>query len=313
MAGLRIIGVRHHSPACARLVRHAIAESRPWAVLIEGPSDFNERLPELLRPHVLPIAIYSYALPRSLATSSRTAHGSWTPFCDYSPEWVALRDGHAIGAQVRFIDLPAWDPAFSRVENRYSDHEQQVSQTLMDLAVEHGFDSTDTLWDHLFELTTDLAQVERDLAAYFDGFRGRVEVGQGPAGRPRADVGDRDPQREAYMARWIDWALRAAPADATVLVVCGGFHKPALHALAGTTHVPRDPLAEPGVPDPTLANPRTGSYLVAFSFRRLDAFTGYASGMPSPAYYQDVWEHGDAAAERMLFTAIHRLRNRPAR
>jgi len=28
--------------------------------LIEGPSDFNDRIDELLLPHELPVAIYSY-------------------------------------------------------------------------------------------------------------------------------------------------------------------------------------------------------------------------------------------------------------
>lgn len=305
MPELRIIGVRHHSPACARLVRHVIAETKPWAVLIEGPSDMNARQAELLRPHTLPIAIYSYYLPRP-STTAAYARGSWAPFCAYSPEWVALSDGHAAGAHVRFIDLPAWDPAFASVENRYSDHEQQVSQTLRDLAVQRGFDSTDALWDHLFELTPDLSKLERDLAEYFVGFRGQITQ----AHDARADLADRDPVREAYMACWIDWAMRAAPADATIVVVCGGFHKPALHALAGTTPAV---TTEPEVPVPDEATARTGSYLVPFSFHRLDSFTGYAAGMPSPAYYQAVWEHGDRAGEHMIFAAIAHLRRRGQR
>lgn len=297
MAELRIIGVRHHSPACARLVRHAIAAARPWAVLIEGPSDMNAQLAELLRPHALPIAIYSYCLPHADGATG-SAHGSWAPFCAYSPEWVALQGGHALGAALRFIDLPAWDPAFDDVENRYSDHDVQVSEILRRTAIRHGFDSTDALWDHLFELTEDPAQLERDLGAYFTELRGELGERDGS-----------DPVREAYMARWIDWARGAAPAGATVLVVCGGFHAPALHALAGTT----GQTAEPEVPRPEPAQARTGSYLVPFSFHRLDAFTGYASGMPSPAYYQAMWDHGSAAAERMTFAAIAQLRRRGQR
>ncbi|MDX2094234.1 MAG: DUF5682 family protein [Kofleriaceae bacterium] len=299
MATLRIIGVRHHSPACARLVRHVIAEAQPWAVLIEGPSDMNARLEELRLPHTLPIAVYSYSLPTG-ATSH--AHGSWAPFCAYSPEWVALTEGLAAGAQVRFIDLPAWDPTFARVENRYSDHEEQVGATLRATALARGFDSTDALWDHLFELTESADELERDLEAYFDGFRGRLRDAS-------AETATSDELREAYMARWIAWALAAAPTDATVLVVCGGFHKPALHALAQTVRA----AGEPEVPTPDPAVARTGSYLVPFSFHRLDSFVGYAAGMPSPAFYQALWEHGAAAGERMLFAAIKRLRERGQR
>ena len=55
-----ILGVRHHSPACARLVAQRIRALKPAHVLIEGPADFNARLDELALPHRLPIAIYSY-------------------------------------------------------------------------------------------------------------------------------------------------------------------------------------------------------------------------------------------------------------
>ena len=56
---LHVVGVRHHSPACARLVAHVIAKVRPRFVLIEGPSDMNERIDELSLGHDLPIAIFS--------------------------------------------------------------------------------------------------------------------------------------------------------------------------------------------------------------------------------------------------------------
>lgn len=52
--------VRHHSPACARLVRELALQLQPAAILIEGPSDFNSRISELTLPHKLPIAIYSF-------------------------------------------------------------------------------------------------------------------------------------------------------------------------------------------------------------------------------------------------------------
>jgi hypothetical protein len=300
VAELRIIGVRHHSPACARLVRHVIAKARPWAVLIEGPSDMNARLDELLLPHTPPIAVYSYRLP----TDGASAHGSWAPFCAYSPEWVGLREGSAVGAKLRFIDLPAWDPAFDDVENRYSDHEQQVGQALRATALERGFDSTDALWDHLFELNDDLVALEGQLAEYFEAFRGPL-----PDRANHVAPRGRDEVRELYMARWVDWALSAAPADATVLVVCGGFHKSALHALRGSTQQ----RSEPEVPVTDAAAARTGSYLVPFSFRRLDSFVGYASGMPSPAFYQASWEHDAEAGERMMFAVIGRLRQRGQR
>ena len=55
-----LLPVRHHSPACARMVRDTIGQLRPAAVLIEGPADFNERIDELFPGNRPPIAIYSY-------------------------------------------------------------------------------------------------------------------------------------------------------------------------------------------------------------------------------------------------------------
>ena len=92
---LHVIGVRHHSPACARLVAHSIRRLRPTIVLIEGPADMNGRLHELLLPHTLPVAVFSFAREAGSADSTRA---SFSPFAAFSPEWQALQAGHDVGA-----------------------------------------------------------------------------------------------------------------------------------------------------------------------------------------------------------------------
>ncbi|HET9139474.1 DUF5682 family protein, partial [Actinophytocola sp.] len=276
------LGVRHHSPACARLVESTIEALRPAYVLVEGPVDFNERTAELLLGHTLPIAVYSYL------RSAEWTHGSWTPFCEYSPEWVALTAAARVGAQARFIDLPAWHPALADRVNRYADAEVRYAEVVERLCRTYAVDDPDTLWDHLFEVSGDTS----GLAAYFDVVRGAAAAG--PA----------DTAREEYMAAWV----RAAVAEAggrPVVVVTGGFHRPALVTLsaAGSTSWPQVPT-----PPPDAAS---GSYLVPYSFRRLDAFTGYQSGMPSPEYYQLLWADGpDRAADGLLEAVVRRLRER---
>ncbi|NJP97643.1 hypothetical protein HCN51_50875 [Nonomuraea sp. FMUSA5-5] len=301
------IGVRHHSPACARLVADTITSLRPAYVLVEGPADMNARMDELLLGHDLPIAVYTgYRDPER-------RHGSWTPLCDYSPEWTALTAGRAAGAELRFIDLPAWHPALAGVRNRYADAEARYDEVTRRLCHAFSVDNVDALWDHLFEIEPADGLAER-LATYFDLVRGDTE--------PGAD----DAAREAYMARWI----RAAAADAgerPVVVVTGGFHRPALIRLAGQGAASRSGSAGEGDasrPEPPWHGdagwpevPRppedavVGSYLVPYSFRRLDAFDGYQSGMPSPGYYQRLWESGPDEAARGLTEAVTaRLRAR---
>ena len=277
---LHVIGVRHHSPACARLVEHVIAEVRPRFVLIEGPVDMNGRIDELLLGHELPVAIYSYA-------HGARSHASWSPFCAYSPEWVALTEGARVGATTRFIDLPAWDEAFLEVENRYSDRHSRASERMLRLCDRLGIEDTDALWDHLFEQPLPLDVLRARLATYF------VELREGD------DALARDELREAYMQQWIGWALATG---GPVVVVCGGYHAPALAGSVAGGPEPEVPRAR--------GMERTGSYLVPYSFHRLDAFVGYESGMPSPAFYQRAWEDGAEAGEHMLFHAVTALRER---
>lgn len=284
-AAATFIGVRHHSPACSRLVGRVIESLRPAYVLIEGPADVNPRLDELLLGHELPIAIFSHY------RDDERSHMSWAPMCDYSPEWVAITAGRACGAEVRFIDLPAWQPALAGRRNRYADAEQRYADASERLCRAFAVDNHDALWDRLVEVEPDEGLEER-LAAYFDLVRGD------------AAAGEDDTAREEYMAAWV----RAAVADAggrPVVVVTGGFHLPAIRALAarGGTSWPEIPAPGEG----TIA----GSYLVPYSFRRLDAFSGYQSGMPSPEYYQRLWESGaEAAADGLVEVVATRLRER---
>ncbi|PPA61495.1 DUF5682 family protein [Micromonospora chalcea] len=289
--GVTFLGVRHHSPACARLVAATVARLRPAYVLVEGPADLNGRMDELLGDHELPIAVFT------AHRDGNRRHASWSPFCAYSPEWVALTAGREVGAQLRFIDLPAWHPALSGRANRYADADQRYAEAVRRLCATLAVDNVDALWDHLFEIGPDDGLAER-LDTYFDVLRGESAAG--------AD----DTAREAYMARWVRAARRRA-AGRPVLVVTGGFHRPALVRLtAGAGDDGPEDEDWPEVPAPA-PDAVAGSYLVPYSFRRLDAFVGYQSGMPSPAYYQRVWEDGPRRAAEALTEAVAaRLRAR---
>lgn len=315
---VRVVGVRHHSPACARLVRHVIERARPAHVLIEGPSDMNARVDELLLGHTPPVAVFTF----TKEADTGRYRSVWSPFCEHSPEWIALHAARAWGASVRFMDLPAWHPAFRAVDNRYADHAGDAERARADaylerLAARFRVDDTDTLWDHLFEIpptdTNDaLDALDAKLDAHFEAIRGLE------------DAGPRDAPREAYMLDCIAWAAldaRDKGGDRTrggVVAICGGWHRPALlrgldaaidHATSiGPRAFPEPPIDGGPTPEkPGLA----GSYLVPYGHRRLDSLSGYASGMPSPGFYVHVWREGQAlAAENALMRLAKRLRDR---
>src|SRR5204862_40308 len=117
-------------------------------VLVEGPSDFNDRLDELWLPHQLPVAVYSY-----VRGADGITHSAYYPFCEHSPEWQALQCAHRLGIPARFINLP-WADVLGGEEpsNRYADGALTRSRYLERLCEQVGVDDVHTLWDTLFEM-----------------------------------------------------------------------------------------------------------------------------------------------------------------
>ncbi|WP_368748969.1 DUF5682 family protein [Klebsiella aerogenes] len=281
-----IIGIRHHSPACAALVRESILAVRPRYVLIEGPADFNSRIESLFLPHQLPVAIYSYSQSTNDTPPGR---GAWTPFAEFSPEWQALMAAKEIGAQTRFIDLPAW----AQTENDDDDSQIRQRADRQRLLQASGMENSDTLWDHLFEDETQRTTLASALEHYF--FRLRD-------GEPG---GENSRQREAYMVRWLAWAMQQN--DGPVVAVCGGWHAP---ALAATWRDCPSQVQEPALQQPS-ADIVTGCYLTPYSEKRLDVLSGYLSGMPAPVWQGWCWRFGlQHAGEKLLQAILGNLRQR---
>jgi hypothetical protein len=284
--------VRHHSPACALALRHMLRALKPAAVLIEGPDDVGALLPLLSDPLTkAPVAILCQATrERSLDeadTDEKTrpeTRSSFYPFCDYSPEWIAAREGAALGAQIALIDLPwgdkAWaredaalDAAQSLMEERHYAHSAYLGAMAQRLGcVDHH-----ELWDRLFELRTpdDFA----DWRSFFgDVFHwcamARLDY------EPQVLEAEHSLPRERHMAAHIRaWRERV---EGRIVVLTGGFHTAELLASW--------PAAKPHRARKTRDTAPPEAWLIRYSFDRLDALNGYASGMTSPAYYQATWE-----------------------
>lgn len=310
--------VRHHSPACARLVRELIAQVKPAAVLIEGPADFNPYMHELWLPHELPIAIYSY-----MRLPDGTRRGAFYPFCEYSPEWQALQAARDAGAAARFIDLPWSEIATAKsLSHRYADAELRRSRYVDVLCRELGVEDFNALWDTLCEIVDDLSLPDYLRRAHT--FCGLIRLADG-------HVPAEDRRREAFMAAQIRQA--ADEFAGPLVVVTGAYHSYALFGrLTGRSFVgledptpdewqqivqegvapEGEPSAEakgdevpPGIDKAAdgdvVGDAHIGIALTPYSYERLDSLRGYEAGMPNPGFYHQVWldrqEVAPAAAE----------------
>lgn len=279
--------VRHHSPVCSAMLRSLLQKIRPQAVLVEGPSDYNEFLDELRLEHELPIAIYSY-----FQIDGRYSSGAYYPFCEYSPEWVALKTATEINAEFAFIDLPWIDTAsLDRNTHRYADAELRRGNHVQTLCERMQVDDFDELWDRLIEAdwNVDLTEFMKRVHALCMNIR---------FGEDRVSEADR--LREAYMNEKID--EYRAKLDGPIVVVTGGAHSSALAAHlmkmdlgenyeTGDSEVP-EPI-EPGTdaqePNDLLPEIVRGIALTSYSYERLDSLTGYNAGMPNPGFYELAW------------------------
>ena len=98
---VHLLGIRHHGPGSAALVRRALDALDPECVLIEGPPDADDLIrfvaAEGMKP---PVALLLHALDDANAAV-------FMPFAEFSPEWQAIDWALAHGRPVHFCDWPA--------------------------------------------------------------------------------------------------------------------------------------------------------------------------------------------------------------
>lgn len=283
---LVVFPVRHHSPACALQLLRLIRERRPSAILVEGPRAFSPLIPLLTDAAArMPLAIYTYAVGRPEGDTPAPRHAAYYPFCDYSPELVALRAAAELAIPAQFIDLdyaaqcqldepPQDTEAMSLLNERHLER----SAHLRLLGAELGCRDHEELWEHLFECSgtaLESAEFVARIAAYCQLARQDYDATQ--------LTRDGTLAREAEMASHIRAALAARAVGAgPVFAVVGGFHAVVLpeqvRRAGERQQLPRNAFVE------------EHSALIRYSFDRLDRLNGYASGMTSPAWHQRLWE-----------------------
>ncbi|UXI66978.1 DUF5682 family protein [Tahibacter amnicola] len=301
---LVIFPVRHHSPACAWQLRQLLARIRPASILIEGPASFTSLIPLLAHPAArMPLAVYTYAVFAATTTRPEQRHAAYYPFCDYSPELVALRHGHAHAIPTRFIDLDLADTAAEtsppdRTDNVSLLDEQHFSHSrrLQILASRLGCRDQEALWEHWFEVPASRLPLDEHIARLVT----YCELAR--ADHTAADLAaDGTLPREAAMAWQIRQALdNRTPGDGPVVAIVGGFHALALQRAAAHAVAPPQPRANAS---------EHASSLIRYSDERLDRLNGYASGMTSPAWHQANWERLLRLERTSLATATRARRD----
>lgn len=297
--------VRHHSPVCSMLVEGLIDDVKPAAVLIEGPSDYNEHFGELLLDHELPIAIYSYFRRREGDAIADQHEGVYYPFCEYSPEWVALNRGDQCGSTVRFIDLPWSEVADAeRTTHCYADAELRRGRYVQALCDRLQVEDFDDLWDRIVESHVDINIT--DYLARVHSLCLSIRIWE-------ESISEADRQREAFMASQIESAR--AEFNGPIVVVTGGFHSSALVARLEDFDCPG--VADSPSPSPSRAAPQIidrGTALTGYSYERLDSLTGYDAGLPSPGFYELAWRQRKTGAsfdhQPLLSELVDALRTR---
>lgn len=299
--------IRHHSPVCAWHLEKVIELYRPDCILVEGPENANDLVEILTDPETkAPVAFYYACRDEGKYLSDGEEPGFWRcwyPFLDTSPELVALRAARRLGIPGRFIDLSFGEillatkearglrsnaEKLSYASDRYLAH-NRFQERLCEKA---GLRSFEEFWEKYFEVG--------GLALSDEAFVRLMHTYCVLARRETPEVElleDGCLAREAHMAR----RIREAGKDhQRILVVAGGFH------IAG--------LLDPKLDPPQLKkHPKLTEsvYPMRYSMSAADALNGYASGMPAPGFYDQLWrelhsEEPDGAWERVILDLLVR-------
>ncbi len=268
-----------------------LEDVRPAQILIEAPADFERLLPVLAdaatRP---PVAVVAFR--RAAKGAEGASAVSYYPFCDHSPEFVALTYARANGVAVRFIDLPMahramWtgpeagddDPAAAGPEPEALTQERafDTSDYVRALCARFGARDQNELWDHLFETRAD----GTDWRAFFNDVGAYCAHVRETSVQTRAERRENDARERAMIA-----GLAAARAAAgPVAIVTGGFHTPALLEALDAAPARHDARADSEGGQALTVS----SYVIRYGFEQLDRLSGYAAGLPLPGFYDRLW------------------------
>jgi hypothetical protein len=280
---VHILGIRHHGPGSAALLRKALDALDPACVLVEGPTEGDELIPYIADPDLKPpVAMLLHA-------SDEPDLASFMPFAEFSPEWQAIEWALNHERPVRFMDWPAAvSLAFQKAARQMPDPHaagavapvnDAPSEAALDLlARAAGYEDGETFWNALIEQHGASGPAALSVFASIEMAMTEARAQEG-LNIASAHEYARNPLREAFMRTNIRAALKET--EGNIAVVTGAWH------ISGLRQ-PAKP-AEDRALLKDLPRVKIEATWMPWTDSRLSAFSGYGAGVISPGWYRHLW------------------------
>jgi len=269
---IHLLGIRHHGPGSAVLLRRALDAVDPDCVLIEGPPEADELIryaaSVAMKP---PVALLLHA-------SNDPNRAFFMPFAEFSPEWQAMRWATERNRPVRFIDWPA---AVSLAQAKDSDSSSSPIERRPDpldqLAEAAGYEDGESFWNSLIEQAGGMGDAA--VATFTAIETAMTQIRECQPESPDEQESLRETRREAFMRIHIREALKEYAGK--IAVVCGAWH---VSALRAPTKAADDKAIVKDLP-----RVKVEATWVPWTDSRLSVRSGYGAGVISPGWYRHLW------------------------
>ena len=272
---LHVLGIRHHGPGSAALLRKALDLLDPFCVLVEGPPEGDKLIQFVADPDLKPpVAMLLHA-------TDEAELASFMPFAEFSPEWQAMQWALQRKRPVRFFDWPA---AVSLAQKKSTEEHSQTeapqprADALDLLASAAGYEDGETFWNGLIEQHAHSGQNALSLFASIESAMTEARAEENSTAQSPEEA-TRNLQREAFMRSNIRTALEES--DGKIAVVTGAWHVSALRRLDNTS--------DDRALIKSLPRVKIEATWVPWTDSRLSAFSGYGAGVISPGWYSHLW------------------------
>ena len=271
---VHLLGIRHHGPGSAALLRQALNALDPECVLIEGPPEADALIRYVADPAMRPpVALLLHAIDDANCAF-------FFPFAEFSPEWQAMQWAVDRKRQVNFIDWPAAVSLASSKESQTDPAKLERHPEPLDLMAEAaGYSDGEAFWNALIEQYGGSSEHALSVFAAIESAMTETRALQNETLQADAAETVRNAQREAFMRNGIRQALKNHMGK--IAVVCGAWHLSGLRTPAKATD---DKALIKDLP-----KIKVEATWVPWTDSRLSARSGYGEGVISPGWYRHLW------------------------